>query len=149
MVAEAVQSIMQPLRIEREVFISAPIDIAFEATLEELGPENSLPNGTPMPLVLEAWPGGRWYRDLGNHSGHFWGHVQVIKPAKILEICGPLFMSYPCVNHIQYRFVAEGTGTKLYFLHRGFAEMPEEHRQQVGVGWDHILRKIKDCAESR
>ena len=27
----------------------------------------------PMNFVLEEWPGGRWFRDLGNGQGHFWG----------------------------------------------------------------------------
>ena len=26
----------------------------------------------PIPMILEAWPGGRWYRDLGDNNGHFW-----------------------------------------------------------------------------
>ena len=48
-----------------------------------------------MPMKIEPWPGGRWYRDLGNDNGHFWGHVQAIKQPTLLEIYGPLFMSYP------------------------------------------------------
>ena len=48
----------------------------------------------PMNFVLEEWPGGRWFRDLGNGQGHFWGLVQVIKPPTLLEITGPLMMSY-------------------------------------------------------
>src|SRR6202040_911749 len=46
----------------------------------------------PMPMKLEAWPGGRWYRDLGDNNGHFWGVVQAIKRPTLLEITGPLFM---------------------------------------------------------
>ena len=48
-----------------------------------------------FPMVIEPWPGGRWYRDLGNNAGHLWGHVQVIKPPTLLELCGPMFMSFP------------------------------------------------------
>ena len=25
-------------------------------------------------MKLEAWPGGRWFRDLGDGNGHLWGH---------------------------------------------------------------------------
>src|SRR5438045_9679010 len=28
---------------------------------------------------LEPWPGGRWFRDLGEGNGHFWGALQAIK----------------------------------------------------------------------
>ena len=46
-------------------------------------------------MKIELWPGGSWYRDLGDGNGHFWGNVQAIKRPTLLEITGPLFMSYP------------------------------------------------------
>lgn len=145
----SVNGSIQQLRIEKEVVIAAPVDIAFEAMLEEVAAENKLPDGTPMPLVLEAFPGGRWFRDLGDNTGHLWGHVQVIKPPKLIEISGPLFMSFPCANHVQYRFSADGIGTRLSFLHRAFGEFPEDLLQQIGIGWTHIMERIKSHAESR
>jgi len=85
------------LRIQKEIAIDAPVAIAFEALLEQLGPGTEMPDGTPMPMKIEPWPGGRWFRDLGNNSGHLWGHVQVIKPPKLIEISGPMAMSYPVI----------------------------------------------------
>jgi hypothetical protein len=38
-----------------------------------------------MPLKIEPWPGGRWYRDLGDNNGHLWGHVQASKRPRLLE----------------------------------------------------------------
>lgn len=149
MVASTVNEGIQFLRVEKEIYIAAPIEIAFEALLEELGPENELPTGDAMPMVLEAWPGGRWFRDLGKNTGHLWGHVQVIKPPKLLEITGPLFMSYPAANHMQYRLVAEGIGTKLTLLHRAFGDIPAEHREGVSAGWQHGLDRIKLIAEKK
>src|SRR4051794_28377166 len=107
MVTATAHETIQTLCVEKEVHIAALIETAFEALLEELGPGNEIP-GAPMPMVLEAWPGGRWFRDLGKNSGHLWGHVQVIKPPSLLEISGPLFMSYAAANHVQYRLTAEG-----------------------------------------
>ena len=102
------QHAIESIEVRKVIEIAAPIDIAFEAMLEEIGPETQTMDGTPMPLKLEPWPGGRWYRDLGNNAGHLWGIVQVIKPPILLEICGPLMMSYPAVNHVQYRFICTG-----------------------------------------
>lgn len=68
----AVQEAMQTIEILREEFIEAPIDVVFETVLEQMGPLNEKPDGEPLALKLEAWPGGRWFRDLGNNSGHFW-----------------------------------------------------------------------------
>src|SRR5215813_1890737 len=112
MAATNPESALKFLNIRKEIDIDAPIKVAFAAMLEQLGPENANPYG-PMPMKLEAWPGGRWFRDLGSNTGHLWGHVQVIKPPTLLEICGPLFMSYPVASHIQYRLVEQGQGTRL------------------------------------
>lgn len=140
---------LQFLRVELEAVIRAPLDLAFESLLEELGPENEIPGGQAMPMVLEAWPGGRWFRDLGNNAGHQWGHVQVIKPPTLLEISGPLFMSYPCSNHIQYRLTAEGLSTRLKFVHRAFGEIDPEHKTGVGEGWTSWLERVRSTAEGK
>ena len=78
-----------------------------------------------MPMKLEAWPGGRWFRDLGNNTGHFWGVVHAIKPPSLLEICGPLFMSTPAVSNIQYRLTEENGVTRLRFVHRAMGWIDE------------------------
>ncbi len=140
---------VQPIVVEQEIFIQASIEIAFASLLEELGPANESHTGTPMPMVLEAKPGGRWLRDLGNDSGHLWGFVQVIKPPFLLEISGPLFMSYPCINHVQYRLTQEVAGTRLKLIHRGFGEITQVHREGVVQGWSHYLNRTKRNAERR
>src|SRR5882757_9811255 len=119
---------VESFEICKEIEISAPIDIAFEATLDELGPEGQMPGGKPFPMRIEAWPGGRWYRDLGNNSGHLWGHVQVIKPPTLLEIYGPLFMSYPAMSNVQYRLTVERGVTRVQFAHRAIGLIPAELR---------------------
>lgn len=149
MVASLASEPLQTLLIEKEISIGAPLEIAFEALLEELGPASEKLDGSPMPMVIEPWPGGRWFRDLGNQSGHFWGHVQVIKPPTILEIAGPLFMSYPCINHVQYRLSADGLGTKLTLIHRGFGDIAPEHREGVDQGWGYKANRVKQLAESK
>src|SRR5437773_4745996 len=127
---------VQTMEIRKEEMINASIEIVFQAMLDELGPQSMMPDGTPMPLKLEAWPGGRWFRDLGNNAGHLWGHVQVIKPPTLLEIYGPMPMSYPAVNHIQYRLTAEGDGTRIKFAHRAIGLIPKEHRDGMPQGWE-------------
>jgi hypothetical protein len=135
--------------IAKQIEISAPIEIAFEAVLEQLGPEGEMPGGKPFPMKIEAWPGGRWYRDLGNNSGHLWGHVQVIKPPTLVEICGPLMMSYPALNHLQYRLQAEGGVTRLAFLHRALGSITAEHRDGLSQGWGYWLERIRGLAERK
>src|SRR5207245_972503 len=75
---------VQSLYLKKEIEVDAPIELVWQATLDELGP-HCQPGDKPMPMTLEAWPGGRWFRDLGNNTGNFWGHVQVIKPPTLIE----------------------------------------------------------------
>jgi uncharacterized protein YndB with AHSA1/START domain len=141
---------VETLEIGREIEIKAPIEIAFEAMLDVIGPENQMPGGKPFPLKIEPWPGGRWYRDLGNNSGHLWGFVQVIKPPTLLEICGPLMMSYPAVNHVQYRLKTEGDGvTRVVFVHRAIGLILPDHRDGMPQGWQFWLEHIRDRAEQK
>jgi hypothetical protein len=100
-----------------------------------------------MPMKLEAWPGGRWFRDLGDGNGHFWGNVQAIKRNMLLEISGPLFMSYPAMNNVQYRLSEEGGETVIRFRHSGFGLIEEEHRKNVSSGWAYIHEGAKKRAE--
>jgi hypothetical protein len=121
--------------------------------LDEIGPGSVMPDGTPFPMKLEAWPGGRWFRDHGNNTGHFWGHVQVIKPPPhtkpLLELSGPMFMSYPGLNFVQYRLTPEGNKTRLTLTHKAMGQIPADVREGVNEGWGHGLRRIKELAEKR
>jgi uncharacterized protein YndB with AHSA1/START domain len=135
------------LRIEQEIQIKAPASIVFESILEQSGPGFATPEGKSMQLKLEAWPGGRWFRDLGNNTGHFWGLVQVIKPPTLLEITGPMFMSHPVISHLQYRLTEKDGSTTLALLHRAFGEIPPEFHENINKGWDRILNLIKTRAQ--
>jgi uncharacterized protein YndB with AHSA1/START domain len=148
MTMNASDQIIRTLDFNKEQRIDAPIEIVFETILEEMGPRNELP-GHPMPMKIEPWPGGRWYRDLGNNTGHLWGHVQVIKPPTLLEICGPMIMSYAAAGHLAYRLKAEGKSTVLSLRHRALGMIPEEHITGVRSGWSQHLQRIADSAMKR
>ncbi len=141
------EGVLEAFEIIKEEEIAAPIEIVFETILEQIGPLNSTPE-KPMPMVLEAWPGGRWYRDLGNNSGHFWGTVQAIKAPLLLEIWGPLFMSTPAVSNLQYRLMEENGATRMRFVHRAMGWIGEpEHG--VDAGWTQLVGRISEAAVKR
>jgi hypothetical protein len=137
------------LNVTQEIHVRAPLDVTFEALLEQLGPENTTPDGKAMPLTLEPWPGGRWFRDLGEQNGHFWGHVQAIKRPTLVEITGPLFMSYPAVSNVQYRLSEVEGGTLIKFHHTALGLILDEHREGVNKGWSHIHEQVRVRAEGR
>jgi len=137
------------LLVTKEIQVNASLQDTFDAILEQIGPHNETPEGTSMPMKIEPWPGGRWYRDLGDNNGHLWGHVQAIKRPTLLEFHGPLFMSYGAVSNVQYRLSESGNGTLIKFHHKAFGVIQDEHRQGVGRGWSHMIARIRERAEGR
>lgn len=136
------------LSVNQEIRVHASLDRTFTALLDQLGPYNETPDGTPMPMKLESWPGGRWFRDLGNGNGHFWGVVQAIKKPTLLEIVGPLFMSFPVANNVQYRLSEENGVTVIQFRHSGFGLITEDHKTGVVKGWAYIHENVRKRAET-
>lgn len=135
--------------IRKELRIDAPVEIAFESLLEELGPAMEAEAGKTLSMKLEPWPGGRWFRDLGANSGHLWGIVQSIKAPTLLEIYGQMPMSCAAVNHLYYRLKAEGSGTLLTFVHTAMGLLPVEQSKGFAEGWDHCLEQVKTIAERK
>jgi hypothetical protein len=137
------------LNISQEVHVNASLAITFESLLEQIGPENSTPEGVAMPMTIEPWPGGRWFRNLGENNGHFWGHVQAIKRPTLLEFSGPLFASYPLISNVQYRLNEVPGGTLIAFHHTAFGFIQDQHRNGVVKGWAWMLERTRKAAESR
>ena len=135
------------LDLEQHIEVRAAIGDVFKGMLHRFGEGNTRPDGESMPMILEPWAGGRWFRDRGNGIGHLWAHVQVIKPPTLLELSGPMFMSYPAVNHVEVRLDQIAGGTKVTLRHRAIGFLDANHRRGVGVGWQHLLDSIgKDFA---
>jgi uncharacterized protein YndB with AHSA1/START domain len=136
------------LNLTLETEVRAPIETTFESLLAQVGRLNQTPDGQPMPLILEARPGGRWYRDLGGDNGHFWGHVQAIKRPTLLEFCGPLFMSNPVMSNVQYRLKEVDSGTLIVFRHTALGFIADDHKPRLAEGWTALLDRIRKAAES-
>ena len=135
------------IHIEEEIKVHASIEVTFAALLDQLGPYNETQVNKPMPMKLETWPGGRWYRDLGDNNGHYWGAVQAIKRPTLLEICGPLFMSNPVITNLQYRLKESGGVTIITFRQQSFGLVLEEYRN-VKSGWGHLHELLRQRAEA-
>ena len=135
------------LDVHQQVQVKADIGDVFKGVLHQFGEGSTRPDGEPMQMILEAWPGGRWFRDRGNGIGHLWGHVQVIKPPVLLELSGPMFMSYPANNHVEVKVEPASGGCKVTLRHRAIGMIDPQHRKGVGAGWSHMLAEIRKDSE--
>jgi len=133
--------------LTQEFHVRAAPAATFDALLEQMGPANETPDGTAISMTLEAWPGGRWFRDLGGDNGHFWGHVQAIKRPVLLEITGPLFMSHAVISNLQYRLKEVEGGTLISFHHFALGFIPNDYREGMGSGWTALFERVKRRAE--
>ncbi len=136
------------MEIVQEIQVQAPMDVTFDSLLEEIGPKNQTHDGRAMPLKIEAWPGGRWYRDLGDNNGHFWGNVQAIKRPSLLEFCGPLMLSYPCVSNVQYRLTEKDGGTLITFRHTAMGFIQDQQKELMNMGWGAMNDRVRKVAEA-
>jgi uncharacterized protein YndB with AHSA1/START domain len=135
------------LTINQEIRVQAPLDVTFASLLEQLGPGNETPEGKPLNMKIEPWPGGRWYRDLGDGDGHFWANVQAIKRPTLLEFSGPLFASFPMVSNVQYRLSEVDGGTLIAFKHSALGFVPEGQKAGMNKGWTAMLDRVRRQAE--
>jgi uncharacterized protein YndB with AHSA1/START domain len=135
------------LTVTEEIHVRASLEKTFETLLEQMGPANETPYGETLPMKIEPWPGGRWFRDLGGDNGHFWGVVQAIKRPTLLEICGPLFMSAPIMSNMQYRLTPVEGGTLINFRHSALGFVPDDVRKNVGSGWGALHARVRRIAE--
>lgn len=134
--------------ITEEILVHASREDTFDSIITGLGEANETPDGKTMAMKIEAYPGGRWYRDLGDGDGHLWGFVQSIKRASLLEFCGPLFMSTGATSNLMYRLTEKDDGTMISFRHTVVGPFPEEHREGTNIGWASIHARIKRAAEA-
>ena len=136
------------LTINQEIHVEAPLDVTFAALLEQLGPGNETPDGKSLSMKIEPWPGGRWYRDLGDGNGHFWANVQAIKRPTLLEFSGPLFASFPMVSNVQYRLSESNGGTLITFCHSALGFVSDEHKAGMDKGWSSMHARVRQHAEA-
>ena len=134
--------------LNQEIHVKAPLETTFAALLEQLGPGNENHEGKSLNLKIEAWPGGRWYRDLGDGNGHFWATVQAIKRPTLLEFVGPIFASFPLVNNVQYRLKEVVGGTLIVFRHTALGFVPEENKAGMNKGWASMHDRVRLHAEA-
>ena len=136
------------LDFSQEIDIEATPEDVFEGIVHRLTEGHSGgPDHPPLPLELERRPGGRWYRNLGDDHGHLWGFVQSYKPPTLLELFGPLFMSYPVMGHIIIRVNEVGQGSRLSFHYSGFGLLQEDHKTGLKSGYASMLQEVKENVE--
>jgi len=138
----------QMLTVTEEISVQASLGQTFDSLIVQMGRQNQAPDGSPLPMILEPHPGGRWFRDLGGDNGHLWGFVQSIKRPALLEIWGPLFMSTAATSNLLYRLRETPEATVISFTHTLVGPFPEDHRPRLASGWAALHARVRAAAEA-
>lgn len=131
------------LDVEQHIDVQGSIGDVFKSVLNRLGQGNTRPDGESMQMILEEFAGGRWFRDRGEGIQHLWGHVQVIKPPTLVELSGPMFMSYPALNHLEVKLAETDGVTRVTLRHRAIGMIDPQHREGLTEGWTALLNAVK------
>ena len=132
------------LDVEQHVDVQGSLDDVFRSVLHRFGSGCAKPDGESLQLQIEPFAGGRWFRDRGEGIQHLWGHVQTIKAPTLLELSGPMFMSYPALNHVEIKLEPIDDGTRVTLHHRALGLLDPAHKEGVTTGWSTILGAVKD-----
>lgn len=130
------------LDIEQQIEVDAPAAEVYKGMLHRFGKGFAGENGETLGMELEEFAGGRWYRDRGEGVQHLWGHVQVLKPSSLIELAGPMFMSYPAINHIEVKLSEAEGKTTVRLRHRALGMLDATHRANISTGWTHMFELV-------
>lgn len=132
------------LDVEQHVDVLGSPEDVFKTVLYRFGEGNKTPDGESLNLQIEPFAGGRWFRDRGEGMQHLWGHVQALKPGQLLELSGPMFMSYPAINHVEIKLEPIADGTRVTLRHRALGMLDPAHKEGVKTGWGMMLEAVKN-----
>ena len=116
-------------KIEQEIRVKASLEVTFNALIEQLGPALKRTTARPCHSSLKLGRAAAGIRDLGDGNGHCWATVQAIKRPTLLEFSGPLMMSYPVANNVQYRLSEQDGETLIKFCHAALETFPRTTRR--------------------
>jgi hypothetical protein len=75
--------------------------------------------------------------------------VQAIKRPTLLEIAGPLMMSFAVASNVQYRLKEVDGGTLITLRHTALGLFPPDgYRDALGQGWTLIFDRVRRRVES-
>ena len=119
---------VQTFEIRKEIAIAAPIEVTFEAVLDELGPEE-MPDSRSLSVKIEPWRAAAG-SDL-NNAGHLWGHAGHQAPT--LPNPRPDAYALPAVS-IQYRESGRRRHRRRFCTAHG-ADHPEHRDGMLQGNW--------------
>ena len=88
--------------------------------------------------VIEPVVGGRWMQEWDN-GGALFGNFTVWDPPNLICVVGPLAMTRPAHNLLEFQFEPADTGTKLTVRHQSFGDFEAGTDEMYQNGWHELI----------
>ena len=89
-------------------------------------------------VTIEAEVGGRWMQQWDS-GGALFGTFTVFDPPSLLCVTGPLAMTRPAFNWLEFAFDAADAGTKLTLRHQAMGEFDPDTASIYENGWQELI----------
>ena len=74
--------------------------------------------------------------------------MQAIKRPTLVEITGPMMMSFAVASNVQYRLKEVDSGTVITLHHTALGLFPEGYREALSQGWSGIFDRLRKRVET-
>lgn len=134
---------MSSFHIEQKIVIKADPERVFDALTKNVGSWWSKHfSKEPKAIKLESEIGGRFYEEFGEGgSGALFAFVSYIDYGKALILTGPMGMTAPVLNFIQFELEPQDGSTLLRLSHKALGEVEQEVLSNYEAGWQLLLGK--------
>lgn len=89
-------------------------------------------------VVIEPEVGGRWIQEWDN-GGALFGTFTVFDPPRLLCITGPMAMTRPAHNWLQFSLEPVADGTKLTLQHDAVGDFDADTGDIYESGWQELI----------
>jgi hypothetical protein len=135
------EQVVRQLSITERYFYAQNQQLVWRAITSEIGLWWSERVHDEARTVIDAMPGGSWTQ-MWSTGGALLGTVTQVQAPVLLRINGPLAMSTPVFNTVE--FVLEPTaekGTNLYLTHHAFGLLGPDDQDAYGEVWESLLNR--------
>ena len=88
--------------------------------------------------TIETFVGGRWMQEWDN-GGALFGNFTVWDPPKMLALVGPLAMTRPAHNVLEFLFDQTDGGTQVIVRHEAYGVFDDDTEEMYASGWRDLI----------
>jgi DNA-binding transcriptional ArsR family regulator/uncharacterized protein YndB with AHSA1/START domain len=135
--------------LTKTITVGLPVDDAFRLYTEEMGSwwpfgTHSIGEQEVETVVFEPRDGGRIYERTKDGGERDWGSVVGWDPPRRLAHTWHLSRPEELAQHVEVRFEAEGSDTRVELVHTGWEKLGDRAAESFASydsGWDYVLGK--------